>query len=83
MATEIPPHNLGEVAAAVQLLIRKPEASFDEVLALLPGPDFPGGGQIISTAAGLRDAYENGRGSIRMRARWRREDQARAGGASS
>jgi topoisomerase-4 subunit A len=77
MATEIPPHNLQEVAAAAQLLIRKPEASLDEVMAVLPGPDFPGGGQIISPAAALRDACEGGRGSVRMRARWRREDLAR------
>ncbi len=77
MATEIPPHNLGEVAAAAQLLIRKPEATLEEVLSVLPGPDFPGGGQIISAPSAIREAYENGRGSIRMRARWRKEDLAR------
>lgn len=77
MATEIPPHNLNEVAAAAQMLIRKPEAVLDEVLALLPGPDFPGGGQIISPPSAIRDAYETGRGSLRMRARWAKEDQAR------
>jgi topoisomerase-4 subunit A len=77
MATEIPPHNLREVAEAVKLLIRKPEAALEEVLPLLPGPDFPGGGQIISSAADIRDAYATGRGSVRMRARWRIEDLAR------
>jgi topoisomerase-4 subunit A len=77
MATEIPPHNLNEVAAAAQLLIRKPEASLEDVMAVLPGPDFPGGGQIISAPGAMREAYEGGRGSLRMRARWRREDQAR------
>jgi topoisomerase-4 subunit A len=77
MATEIPPHNLNEVAAAAQLLIRRPETSLDELLAVLPGPDFPGGGQIISQPAALREAYETGRGSLRMRARWRKEDLAR------
>ena len=77
MATEIPPHNLREVAEAVKLLIRKPEAVLEEVLPLLPGPDFPGGGQIISSPADIRDAYAVGRGSLRMRARWRIEDLAR------
>ncbi|MBU1238021.1 MAG: DNA topoisomerase IV subunit A [Gammaproteobacteria bacterium] len=77
MATEIPPHNLREVAEAVKLLIKKPKATLEEVLPLLPGPDFPGGGQIISAASDIRDAYAGGRGSLRMRARWRIEDLAR------
>jgi topoisomerase-4 subunit A len=77
MATEIPPHNLREVADAARLLIRKPEAVLEEVLAVLPGPDFPGGGQLITTPADIRDAYANGRGSLRMRARWRIEELAR------
>ncbi len=77
MATEIPPHNLREVAEAARLLIRKPEAMLEEVLAVLPGPDFPGGGQLISTPADIRDAYAGGRGSLRMRARWRIEELAR------
>ncbi len=77
MATEIPPHNLREVAEAARLLIRKPEAVLEEVLAVLPGPDFPGGGQIISPPADIRDTYAGGRGSLRMRARWRIEELAR------
>jgi topoisomerase-4 subunit A len=77
MATEIPPHNLREVAEAAKLLIKQPEATLDEVLALLPAPDFPGGGQLISTAADIREAYVSGRGSLRMRARWRVEELAR------
>jgi topoisomerase-4 subunit A len=77
MATEIPPHNLREVAEAARLLIKKPEAVLEEVLTVLPGPDFPGGGQLISTPADIRDAYANGRGSLRMRARWRIEELAR------
>ena len=77
MATEIPPHNLREVAEAARLLIKKPEAMLEEVLAVLPGPDFPGGGQLISTPADIRDTYANGRGSLRMRARWRIEELAR------
>ena len=77
MATEIPPHNLREVAEALKLVIRKPTVPLDELLTVLPGPDFPGGGQIISTPADIRVAYETGRGSIRMRCRWRVEELAR------
>ncbi|MDY0013342.1 MAG: DNA topoisomerase IV subunit A [Rhodocyclaceae bacterium] len=77
MATEIPPHNLREVAAAASHLIRHPEAGLAEILPLLPAPDFPGGGQLISPPETLRDAYASGRGSLRMRARWRVEDMAR------
>jgi len=77
LATEIPPHNLNEVCEALKLLIKKPAATLDDVLAVLPGPDFPGGGQIISTPAEIRAAYETGRGSLRMRARYRVEELAR------
>ena len=77
MATEIPSHNLREIAEAIKLLIRKPNASLEDVLAVLPGPDFPGGGQLISQPADIHAAYTSGRGSLRMRARWRIEDQAR------
>ncbi|PKO83634.1 MAG: DNA topoisomerase IV subunit A [Betaproteobacteria bacterium HGW-Betaproteobacteria-11] len=77
MATEIPPHNLREVAEAVRLLIRKPTASLDDVLGVLPAPDFPGGGQIISAPADIHALYAGGRGSLRMRARWKVEELAR------
>ena len=77
MATEIPPHNLSEVAEAASLLIRRPEATADEVFALLPGPDFPGGGQLISPAQTIREIYLGGRGSLRLRARWHFEELAR------
>jgi len=77
MATECQPHNLREVAAAAQMLIKKPNATIDEIRSVMPGPDFPGGGQIISPDSTIRDAYESGRGSIRMRARWRIEQLAR------
>ena len=76
-STRIPPHNLKEVAAAAAHVIRHPRATLDEVLELLPGPDFPGGGQIISPAEEIRLAYETGRGSIAMRARWAVESLAR------
>ena len=78
MATEIPPHNLREVAEAAQTADpASPKRQLDEVLAVLPGPDFPGGGQIISSPADIRDAYASGRGCMRMRARWRIEELAR------
>ncbi len=76
-STRIPSHNLREVAAAAAHVIRHPKATVDEVLELLPGPDFPGGGQIISSKEELRQAYETGRGSIATRARWAVEPLAR------
>ncbi|ENO75605.1 DNA topoisomerase IV subunit A [Thauera sp. 63] len=77
MATEIPPHNLREVAEAACHLIRHPEATLDDVLGIIPGPDFPGGGQLISPPESIREAYASGRGSLRLRARWKIEELAR------
>ena len=77
MATEIPSHNLREIAAACVALIRNPKLSDDELHALVPGPDFSGGGQIISSPEDIRQIYEQGRGSIKARARWQFEDLAR------
>ncbi|HMM55394.1 MAG TPA: DNA topoisomerase IV subunit A [Candidatus Desulfobacillus sp.] len=77
MATEIPPHNLREVAQAAIHLIRKPQASPAELMQHVQGPDFPGGGQLISPAKDIEAVYAGGRGSLRMRARWRSEDLAR------
>jgi topoisomerase-4 subunit A len=77
MATEMPPHNLKEVAEAAMHLIRDPEATLEELMAHIPGPDYPGGGQIISPSSAIRDAYQTGRGSLRLRARWRIEELAR------
>jgi len=76
-STRIPSHNLREVVAAAAHVIRHPKATVDEVLEMLPGPDFPGGGQIISSKDELRQAYETGRGSIATRARWAVEPLAR------
>ena len=77
LATEIPSHNLREVAAAAVALIRNDKLPDDELFALLPAPDFPGGAQIISSTADIREAYASGRGSLKLRARWRIEDLAR------
>ena len=68
MATNIPPHNLGEVTDAVCMMIDNPDATTDELMTVLPGPDFPTGGIIMGTE-GIRDAYETGRGSITVRAK--------------
>ncbi len=76
-STRIPPHNLAEVAAAAAHVIRHPRARLGEVMQKLPGPDFPGGGQIISPPEELAAAYETGRGSIALRARWTVETLAR------
>jgi topoisomerase IV subunit A len=77
LATEIPSHNLREVADACVALIRSPKLSDDELFALIPGPDYPGGGQIISPAPDIAEAYRTGRGSLKVRARWKIEDLAR------
>ncbi len=77
MATEIPSHNLREVAEAAILAIRKPGVQTAELLEKMPGPDFPGGGQIISPPESLAEIYDTGRGSIKVRARYTFEDLAR------
>jgi len=77
MATEIPSHNLTEVALACEHLIRNPNASLADILAIMPGPDFANGAQVISPTAEIAKAYETGRGSLRTRARWKVEPLAR------
>ena len=66
--TRIPPHNLNEVVDGILLLLEKPEASVDELMEFIPGPDFPTAGIIVGRA-GIRDVYSTGRGSIPVRAR--------------
>ena len=68
MATNIPPHNLGEVTNAVCMMIENPDVTTEELMTVLPGPDFPTGGIIMGTQ-GIKDAYETGRGSITVRAK--------------
>ena len=77
MATEIPSHNLNEVAQAVLLLLKNPEATLDDILAVMPGPDYPGGGRIISSPAEIRQTYAVGRGSLRVRACYHFEELQR------
>jgi topoisomerase-4 subunit A len=76
-STRIPSHNLKEVAAAAAHVIKHPKAKVDDVLEHLPGPDFPGGGQVISPPEEIRAAYESGRGSLVLRARYEKETLAR------
>jgi len=77
LATEIPSHNLREVADACVALIKTPKLSDDELFSLITGPDYPGGGQIISSSAEIAAAYSTGRGSLKVRARWKIEELAR------
>ncbi|MFN3737895.1 DNA topoisomerase IV subunit A [Hydrogenophaga sp.] len=77
LATEIPSHNLREVAEACVALVKNPGLADDELFTMIPGPDYPGGGQIISPASDIADAYRTGRGSLKVRARWKIEDLAR------
>ncbi|MFC0254306.1 DNA topoisomerase IV subunit A [Massilia consociata] len=77
MATEIPSHNLREVAQAAVSLIRNPKITHAELMTYVTGPDFPGGGQIITPASQIADMYASGRGSLKVRARWKIEELAR------
>src|SRR3982750_3806694 len=73
-STRIPSHNLKEVAAGAGPVIRQPRAKIEDILEHLPGPDFPGGGQVISPPEEIRPAYETGRGSLVLRCQWEREE---------
>ncbi|WP_432494648.1 DNA gyrase/topoisomerase IV subunit A [Kineococcus auxinigenes] len=73
MATNMPPHNLGEVIAAARHLLKHPDADLPELMRFVPGPDFPTGGRVVGLE-GIRDAYANGRGTFRTRAAVRVEN---------
>lgn len=77
MATSIPPHNVIEVIDAALLLIKKKRTNIADLLEIIKGPDFPTGGVIVDDRETIRTAYETGRGSFRLRARWEKEDQGR------
>jgi topoisomerase IV subunit A len=77
MATSIPPHNPAECIDAAIHLLDHPRATVDELMKIIPGPDFPTGGVIVEPKEGLREAYATGRGGVRMQARWRKEDLGR------
>ena len=77
MATSIPPHNVGELIDACMVLLERPEATTEELATIVPGPDFPTGGVAVEGHASILDAYETGRGGVRLRARWETEDLGR------
>jgi topoisomerase-4 subunit A len=77
MATSIPPHNCGELIDACLLLLQRPDATVADLMERVPGPDFPTGGIIVEPASSLREVYETGRGGVRHRARWFKEEDAR------
>jgi len=77
MATSIPPHNAAELCDAALHLISKPNASTEQLMQFVQGPDLPTGGIIVDTAASMAETYSTGRGSFRVRARWRKEDLGR------
>jgi topoisomerase-4 subunit A len=77
MATEVPSHNLNEVANAAVAMLRDPEITIAGLMKYIKGPDFPGGGQLITPRADVKEAYTSGRGSLRVRARWNIERLAR------
>ncbi|MDP1631543.1 MAG: DNA topoisomerase IV subunit A [Caulobacter sp.] len=79
MATSIPPHNAGELIDACLLLLKRPDATTADLMAHVQGPDFPTGGVIVEPVSSLLETYETGRGGVRVRARWEKEDQARGG----
>ena len=74
MATNIPPHNLSEVCDALLLLIEKPDVEIEPLVRKLRGPDFPTGGVIVDKFSTILDAYKQGRGNFRIRAKWEKED---------
>jgi topoisomerase-4 subunit A len=77
MATSIPPHNAGELIDACLALLANPEATTADLMAHVKGPDFPTGGVIVEPAHSLVETYDSGRGGVRLRARWAREDTGR------
>ncbi|OYW35174.1 MAG: DNA topoisomerase IV subunit A, partial [Brevundimonas sp. 12-68-7] len=79
MATSIPPHNVGELIDACLVLLDRPDATTAELAEIVPGPDFPTGGVAVEGHASILEAYETGRGGVRLRARWAREPLERGG----
>ena len=77
MATSIPPHNVAELCDAALYLIEQPNARSKTLLKYVPGPDFPTGGLVVDPPETIAEAYATGRGSFRLRARWKTEDTGR------
>jgi topoisomerase-4 subunit A len=79
MATNIPPHNVDELCAALLHLIKHPNATIEKLIEMVPGPDFPTGGVIVEPREAILEAYKTGRGGFRVRSRWEKEDTSRGG----
>jgi topoisomerase-4 subunit A len=79
MATNIPPHNVDEICAALLHLIKHPNATIEKLVEMIPGPDFPTGGVIVEPREAMLEAYKTGRGGFRVRARWGKEETGRGG----
>jgi topoisomerase-4 subunit A len=79
MATSIPPHNAAELCDAALYLIGHPQATSDQLLNFVPGPDFPTGGVIVESRESIAETYRTGRGGFRVRARWHKEELPRGG----
>jgi len=77
MATSIPPHNVGELCDALKHLIKFPNAGIDKLVDMIPGPDFPTGGELVENRDAIVEAYRTGRGGFRVRAKWHKEDLGR------
>ena len=79
MATNIPPHNVDELCAALLHLIKHPNASVEKLVEMVPGPDFPTGGVLVEPREQILEAYRTGRGGFRLRAKWEKEETSRGG----
>jgi topoisomerase-4 subunit A len=79
MATNIPPHNVDELCAALLHLIKHPNATIEKLVEMIPGPDFPTGGVLVEPRDQILEAYKTGRGGFRLRAKWEKEDTGRGG----
>jgi topoisomerase IV subunit A len=79
MATSVPPHNVAELLDATLYLIAHPDATVDQLLSFVPGPDFPTGGVVVDDRAIIAEVYRSGRGGFRLRARWTKEETGRGG----
>jgi len=75
MSTDVPPHNLTEVAEALVLLLDKPRSTISDLMQHIPGPDFPTGGELVSSPADIEQIYATGNGTLRLRASWREEGE--------
>ena len=77
MATNIPPHNVDELFTALLKLLKNPSYTNSQLLKIIPGPDFPTGGEIVDSSQSIKEAYSKGKGTIRLRAKWKQESLGR------